>query len=672
MAERALRARARRPTTAAYAVVGEIELVRAANGSPFAEAVAVADRILAAGEVSPGRYAQAIATIYGNEAGRMRLGRRLARARPSPRRESPRLGAAKAPGDGSLAQLARNLRRNFVGGGAQPLRAALQLEGLCGREAAIKAALAAMPDDASLGGRPRDGRKKPSPVDEEYAFGGDRGRASPRRSLRWPSALRYTRSHDERRHGFQRFRSWASAAFPRRSSSPRTWATPSPTTWRTTSSSATTSTRARAIKAAWTARGSSRRPARASRSSSRPSHVHAGIVTCGGLCPGINDVIRAIVRCLWFRYGVRRITGIRYGYRGFLPEFNIGTRPLDPEAVDEVHKVGGTFLGSSRGGGDRVSDIVDSIERLNLNILFTIGGDGTQKGAVAIAEEIERRNLKIAVVGIPKTIDNDLRFVDRTFGFETAVARAAEAVTAAHVEAHSAMNGIGLVKLMGRESGFIAVHTVLAVHEANFVLIPEVPFEIDGPNGFLRHLEDRITRRSHAVVVVAEGAGQEFLKAEGGGRLGQPQARRHRRLPSRSDHRALQEEGHGRDGQVHRPELHGPLLARHPHRLGLLRAAGQQRRPRGDGGTHQGPHRHGPRPVRAHPRQGRGLQAELRRPRGRPLARRGRRHAAAARHDQPEIDMARKNVLIIDESDLFREYLKDRLDRGRPRTSRPR
>ncbi|HTX74439.1 MAG TPA: ATP-dependent 6-phosphofructokinase [Rectinemataceae bacterium] len=246
-----------------------------------------------------------------------------------------------------------------------------------------------------------------------------------------------------------------------------------------------------------------------------PSHVHAGIVTCGGLCPGINDVIRAVVRCLWFRYGVRRITGIRYGYRGFLPEFNIGVRTLDPEAVDEIHKVGGTYLGSSRGGGDRTSDIVDSIERLNLNILFTIGGDGTQKGALDIAEEIERRNLKIAVVGIPKTIDNDLLYVDKTFGFETAVARAAEAVSAAHVEAHSAMNGIGLVKVMGRESGFIAVHTVLAVHEANFVLIPEVPFELEGPNGFLRHLEDRLARRSHAVVVVAEGAGQEFLQSDG-------------------------------------------------------------------------------------------------------------------------------------------------------------
>lgn len=247
-----------------------------------------------------------------------------------------------------------------------------------------------------------------------------------------------------------------------------------------------------------------------------PSHVHAGIVTCGGLCPGINDVIRALVRCLWFRYGVRRITGIRYGYKGFLPESNIGVRPLDPEAVDEIHKVGGTFLGSSRGGGDRIPDIVDAIERLNLNMLFTIGGDGTQKGAMAIAEEIERRDLKIAVVGIPKTIDNDLMFVDKTFGFETAVARAAEAVSAAHAEAHSAMNGVGLVKLMGRESGFIAVHTVMAVHEANFVLIPEVPFDIEGPNGLLHHLEERLRRRSHAVVVVAEGAGQDFLKASGG------------------------------------------------------------------------------------------------------------------------------------------------------------
>jgi 6-phosphofructokinase 1 len=246
-----------------------------------------------------------------------------------------------------------------------------------------------------------------------------------------------------------------------------------------------------------------------------PSHVHAGIVTCGGLCPGLNDVIRAIVRCLWYRYGVRRITGIRYGYKGFLPEYNFEVKDLNPEIVDDIHKMGGTILGSSRGGGERTQEIVDAIERLNLNMLFTIGGDGTQKGAIAIAREIEKRKLKVAVVGIPKTIDNDLLFIDRSFGFETAVAKAAEAVSGAHAEAHSSMNGIGLVKLMGRDSGFIAVHTVLAVHEANFVLIPEVPFDMEGPAGLLAQLESRLARRHHAVVVVAEGAGQEILAADG-------------------------------------------------------------------------------------------------------------------------------------------------------------
>jgi 6-phosphofructokinase 1 len=248
-----------------------------------------------------------------------------------------------------------------------------------------------------------------------------------------------------------------------------------------------------------------------------PSHVHAGIVTCGGLCPGLNDVIRSITRCLWYRYGVRRITGIKYGYKGFLPEFSLEYTTLTPDVVDDIHTMGGTMLGSSRGGGERTPEIVDSIERLNINMLFTIGGDGTQKGALALAEEIERRQLKIAVVGIPKTIDNDLLFVDKSFGFETAVARAAEAVSGAHAEAHSSMNGIGLVKLMGRESGFIAVHTVLAVHEANFVLIPEVPFDLDGPAGLLVQLEERLRSRHHAVIVVAEGAGQELLGVGGEG-----------------------------------------------------------------------------------------------------------------------------------------------------------
>lgn len=242
-----------------------------------------------------------------------------------------------------------------------------------------------------------------------------------------------------------------------------------------------------------------------------PSHVHAAIVTCGGLCPGLNDVIRAVTRCLWYRYGVRRISGIRFGYKGFLPEYGFELKPLDPDTVDDIHKIGGTLLGSSRGGGDRTADIVDALERLNVNVLFTVGGDGTQKGALAISEEIARRGLRIGVVGIPKTIDNDLLFIDRSFGFETAVARAAEAVTAAHTEAHSSINGIGLVKLMGRDAGFIAVHTILAVHEANFVLIPEVPFALEGRNGLLELLEQRLAKRNHAVIVVAEGAGQGLL-----------------------------------------------------------------------------------------------------------------------------------------------------------------
>jgi len=242
-----------------------------------------------------------------------------------------------------------------------------------------------------------------------------------------------------------------------------------------------------------------------------PAHVHAGIVTCGGLCPGLNDVIRAITRCLWYRYGVHRISGVQYGYKGFLPEYQYGVRNLTPEIVDDIHKLGGTFLGSSRGGGEEVSKIVDAMQQLNMNMLFTIGGDGTQRGSLEIAEEIDKRKLKIAMVGVPKTVDNDFALIQKSFGFDTAVDRAVEVVTAAHMEAHSAINGIGLVKVMGRESGFIAAHTALASHEVNFVLIPEVPFNLEGYNGFLPHLEERVTKRGHAVIVVAEGAMQEQL-----------------------------------------------------------------------------------------------------------------------------------------------------------------
>jgi len=254
-----------------------------------------------------------------------------------------------------------------------------------------------------------------------------------------------------------------------------------------------------------------------------PAHVHAGILTCGGLCPGLNDVIRSIVRSLWYRYGVRRISGIKYGFKGFLPEYQYGTQVLDPTIVDDIHKIGGTFLGSARGGGREVSQIVDAIEQLNLNMIFTIGGDGTQHGTLDIANEIDKRKLKVAMIGIPKTVDNDFALIQKSFGFDTAVDKAVDVVAAAHMEAHSAINGIGLVKVMGRESGYIAVHTALASHEVNFVLIPEVPFNLEGYNGFLNHLEQRIIKSKHAVIVVAEGAMQEQLmtdkKTDAGGNL---------------------------------------------------------------------------------------------------------------------------------------------------------
>jgi 6-phosphofructokinase 1 len=246
-----------------------------------------------------------------------------------------------------------------------------------------------------------------------------------------------------------------------------------------------------------------------------PSKVHAGIVTCGGLCPGLNNVIRATVMTLWYSYGVRRISGIRYGYHGFLAESRLPVKALDPDVVSDIHRTGGTVLGSSRGGGDRVEAIVDAMEQMNLNMLFTIGGDGTQRGALKLTEEIARRGNRMAVVGIPKTIDNDLSFVERSFGFETAVSKAVNAVESAHTEARGALDGIGIVQVMGRESGFIAAHTALATNDVDFVLIPEVPFELDGPCGLLSRLERHLGERHHAVVLIAEGAGQQMVRADG-------------------------------------------------------------------------------------------------------------------------------------------------------------
>ena len=237
------------------------------------------------------------------------------------------------------------------------------------------------------------------------------------------------------------------------------------------------------------------------------SKLKCGIVTCGGLCPGLNDVIRALVLSLFHNYRVRTVFGFPYGYEGLTYRYGHAPVELDPGAVSRIHEYGGTILGSSRGNQD-IGEMVDTLDRMNLGILFAVGGDGTLRGAQAIAGEIQRRGLKISVIGIPKTIDNDISYVERSFGFETAVSEAVKAIDAAHTEAKGARNGIGLVKLMGRESGFIAVFASLARSDVNFCLIPEVPFTLDK---LLESVRDRLQRRGHAVIVVAEGAGQDLV-----------------------------------------------------------------------------------------------------------------------------------------------------------------
>jgi 6-phosphofructokinase 1 len=241
-----------------------------------------------------------------------------------------------------------------------------------------------------------------------------------------------------------------------------------------------------------------------------PSWTRAAIVTCGGLCPGLNDVIKALVNTLYYNYGVDNIFGIQYGYRGLIPGFKHDPVILNPDVVDTIHEKGGTMLGSSR-GYQEPEEIVRFLDRQNINVLFTIGGDGTQRGTRDIVEIIRKKRLSINVIGIPKTIDNDLNFTDRTFGFETAVQAAAPVIRCAHEEATGAYNGIGLVKLMGRDSGFIAAHACLANSVVNFCLIPEVTFELEGENGLLESMERRLQAKQHAVIVVAEGAGQDLM-----------------------------------------------------------------------------------------------------------------------------------------------------------------
>jgi 6-phosphofructokinase 1 len=243
-----------------------------------------------------------------------------------------------------------------------------------------------------------------------------------------------------------------------------------------------------------------------------PKRTRVGIVTCGGLCPGINHVIRSMVFELHHKYGVERVLGFRYGYAGLDPSFGVEPMVLTPDEVKDVHRHGGSFLGLSRGERD-VKTMVDTLVSHGIQVLFTIGGDGTLRGAHAIWEEAKRRGLKLAVVGVPKTIDNDIEYIDKTFGYETAVEVARQAVDAAHTEAIGAFNGVGIVKLMGRASGFIAASATIASHEVNYCLIPEVQFSLDGPKGLLAELESRLAARHHALIVIAEGCGESLAGA---------------------------------------------------------------------------------------------------------------------------------------------------------------
>jgi 6-phosphofructokinase 1 len=242
-----------------------------------------------------------------------------------------------------------------------------------------------------------------------------------------------------------------------------------------------------------------------------PATVRAGVVTCGGLCPGLNDVIRSLFLALRHGYGVDAVLGFRGGYQGLDPTAGAEPLVLTAELVDRIHTMGGTVLGTSRGPVD-IERAVDNLIRRGVNVLFTVGGDGTQRGAAALYREATRRGHPLAVVGVPKTVDNDVAFVTRSFGYLTAVEEAANVLDRAHTEARSVTNGVALVKLMGRHAGFIAAGATVANQDVNFTLVPEVPFRLDGERGLLAALEARIRARAHAVVAVAEGAGQDLLE----------------------------------------------------------------------------------------------------------------------------------------------------------------
>lgn len=243
-----------------------------------------------------------------------------------------------------------------------------------------------------------------------------------------------------------------------------------------------------------------------------PRRVRAALVTCGGLCPGLNNVLRSAYRELC-NYGVPEVLGIRYGYRGLNPESGLEPVVMTGDLVDDIHRDGGTILGSSR-GNQPVEAMLTFLRGRGIHVLLTVGGDGTQRGAHELAAAAQQQGYPLAVVGVPKTIDNDIQYVQRTFGFATAVDQARDVLACAHAEAKAYPNGVALVRLMGRDSGFITAAATVASQEVNIALIPEVPFRLDGPRGLLAVLEQRLARKGHAVIAVAEGAGQHLLTAD--------------------------------------------------------------------------------------------------------------------------------------------------------------
>jgi 6-phosphofructokinase 1 len=224
--------------------------------------------------------------------------------------------------------------------------------------------------------------------------------------------------------------------------------------------------------------------------------MRVGILTGGGDCPGLNAVIRAAVRKGIFHYK-DEFVGFLEGWRGVVEN---QTRPLNTESVSGILHLGGTILRTSRTNPRKIEGGIDkclaSIKANNLDALITIGGDDTQGVANALVE------MGVKIVGVPKTIDNDLSGTDACFGFDTAVSIATEAIDRLHstAEAH---NRVIVCEVMGRDAGWIAITSGIA-GGADAIGVPEKPMDIDHIARILKHRHDN--GKKFSIVVVAEGA----------------------------------------------------------------------------------------------------------------------------------------------------------------------